>query len=222
MTIFLIAAFAFTALETAALWKKIPHVEYITKPAIHLTLLLWLWVSTRLNGAALWFGLGILLLLAAELLLMQAQERLAQTGLSIFLLAHLAYLIGFNIPIPKISGWEIFLAVMVGLGSARIMRRILNSVAARKQNQMRMPVILYSAVILFMLLSAMMKITDPNWGINAGALVSLGAFLFYLSDIILAWQKFVAPMQHGRIYQIGTYHLGQITLIAGIVTQLGN
>jgi hypothetical protein len=68
----------------------------------------------------------------------------------------------------------------------------------------------------------MMKITDPNWGINAGALVSLGAFLFYLSDIILAWQKFVAPMQHGRIYQIGTYHLGQITLIAGIVTQLGN
>jgi uncharacterized membrane protein YhhN len=102
------------------------------------------------------------------------------------------------------------------------MRRILNSVAAHKQNQMRMPVILYSAVISLMLLSAMMKITDPNWGINAGALVSLGAFLFYVSDIILAWNKFVSPIQYGRIYNIGAYHLGQITLIAGVVAQYGN
>jgi hypothetical protein len=52
-------------------------------------------------------------------------------------------------------------------------------------------------------------------------LVSLGAFLFYISDIILAWNKFVAPIQHGRIYNIAAYHLGQILLIAGVVVQFG-
>jgi hypothetical protein len=65
----------------------------------------------------------------------------------------------------------------------------------------------------------MMKLTDISWNASAAALVSLGAFFFYISDIILAWNKFVAPIQHGRIYNIGAYHLGQIALIAGVITQ---
>ena len=84
---------------------------------------------------------------------------------------------------------------------------------------MRTPILIYSLVISLMLLSAMMKLTDITWSANASALVSLGALLFYLSDIVLAWNKFVAPIQYGRIYNIGLYHLGQITLIAGVIMQ---
>lgn len=80
----------------------------------------------------------------------------------------------------------------------------------------------YGAVISLMLLSAMIKMTDFAWSVDAAALVSVGAFLFYVSDIILAWNKFVSPIQYGRIYNIGAYHLGQITLIAGVVAQYGN
>ena len=54
---------------------------------------------------------------------------------------------------------------------------------------------------------------------TAAALVAVGAFFFYLSDIILAWNKFVAPIKGGRIYNIGAYHLGQIALIAGVIAQ---
>jgi hypothetical protein len=50
----------------------------------------------------------------------------------------------------------------------------------------------------------------------------VGALLFYISDIILAWHKFVSPIQNGRIYNIGAYHLGQILLIAGVIAQFGN
>jgi hypothetical protein len=50
-------------------------------------------------------------------------------------------------------------------------------------------------------------------------LAAFGAFLFFLSDIILAWNKFVAPINNGRIINIGLYHLGQIALIAGVVMQ---
>ena len=87
---------------------------------------------------------------------------------------------------------------------------------------MRLPIIVYSTVISFMLLAAMMKLVDVAWNSNAAILVSLGAFLFYLSDIILAWHKFVAPIQNGRIYNIGAYHLGQIMLIAGVIAQFGS
>jgi hypothetical protein len=51
--------------------------------------------------------------------------------------------------------------------------------------------------------------------------VAIGAFLFYLSDIVLAWHKFVNPFKHGRIYNIALYHLAQIMLVAGVIVQYG-
>jgi len=219
---FWIAALVFAALESLALWKKSRLLEYLAKPAVMVVLFLWLWTSTGLSGAALWFGLGILLSLMGDILLMISLDRLFMAGLVAFLLAHLAYLIGFNTPIPQISAWGFFLAIMVGLGGMRTIRRIIAALVANGQARMRTPIIIYGTVISLMLLSAMMKLTDLTWNANAGVLVSVGAFLFYVSDIILAWHKFVAPIQHGRIYNIGAYHLGQIILIAGVVAQFGS
>ena len=50
-------------------------------------------------------------------------------------------------------------------------------------------------------------------------LVSMGAFLFYISDIILAWNRFVTPIRNGRVINIAIYHLGQIALIIGVALQ---
>ena len=219
---YLIAALVFAALEALALWKKWPRLEYLAKPAVMIVLFLWLWTSTGLSGATLWFGLGILLSLTGDVLLMISLDRLFMAGLVVFLLAHVAYLIGFNIPVPEISAWGFVLAIIVGLGGMRITRRILASLTANGHGRMRIPIIIYSAVISLMLLSAMMKLTDLTWDANAAVLVSMGALLFYISDIILAWHKFVSPIQHGRIYNIGVYHLGQIMLIAGVVAQFGS
>jgi uncharacterized membrane protein YhhN len=219
---FWIAALIFAALESLALWKKWTRLEYLAKPAVMIILFLWLWTSTGLSGASLWFGLGILLSLTGDILLMISLDRLFMAGLVAFLLAHVAYLVGFNIPIPQISAWGFFLAVMIGLGGVRVIRRILAALAASGQIRMRTPIIIYGTVISLMLLSAMMKMTDFTWNANAATLVSVGAFLFYVSDIILAWHKFVAPIQNGRIYNIGAYHLGQITLIAGVIAQFGS
>jgi uncharacterized membrane protein YhhN len=149
-------------------------------------------------------------------------DRLFMAGLIAFLLAHVAYVIGFNRPLPAFSVWSLGFAVVIGLGGVRVIQRIVSPLAARGQASLRIPIIVYSAVISLMLLSALMKLTDLSWNINAAALVSAGAFLFYLSDIILAWNKFVAPIRNGRIYNIAAYHLGQIALIAGVVLQFGN
>jgi uncharacterized membrane protein YhhN len=221
MNIFLLFAILFAALESLALWKYWLKLEYIAKPAVMITLFIWLFTSVGLNNVSLWFGLGIIFSLTGDVLLMLSLDRFFLFGLVAFLLAHLAYVIGFNIPLPEFSLWGIVFAVMVSLGGARIIRRILDALASKGQARMRMPIIVYSTVISIMLLSAMIKLMDITWDANAALLVSGGAFLFYISDIILAWNKFVTPIQHGRIYNIAAYHLGQIMLIAGVIAQFG-
>jgi len=219
MNMFLIAAFVFAALEALALWKNSPRLEYIAKPAVMIALFIWLWTSAGLNGALLWFGLGILLSLAGDVLLMISLDRLFIAGLIAFLFAHVAYVIGFNTPLPTLSAWGFILAFMIGISGVRVIRQIVAPLHSKGQAGLRIPILLYALVISLMLLSAMLKLTDTSWQASAALLVALGAFLFYLSDIILAWMKFVAPIQNGRIYNILAYHLGQIALIAGVVIQ---
>jgi len=228
MIIFLIVALLFAALEVVALQKNLPRLEYVAKPAVMIALFLWLWTSVGLMGPLLWFGLGLVFSLVGDVLLMISLDRFFVTGLAAFLFAHVAYVIGFNTPLPELSAWSLLLAVIIGINGVRVMRRILAALAAQAsrprgpnggQSHLRFPIIVYGMVISIMLLSALMKLTDLSWNATAALLVGLGAFLFYMSDIILAWTKFISPVQHGRIYNILSYHLGQIALIVGVVLQ---
>lgn len=221
MNFLLIAAFVFAGLEALALQKNWFKLEIVAKPAVMLCLFFWLLLTVGLEGAVFWFGLGILLSLVGDVLLMISLDRFFLLGLVAFLLAHIFYVIGFNIPLPALSAWSVILVVLIGWGGSKVIRRILVSVDEKGQGHMRLPITLYSMVISIMLLSAMIKLNDLTWTASAALLVSLGAFLFYLSDIILAWNKFVTPIPYGRIYNIAAYHLGQILLIAGIVLQFG-
>lgn len=77
--------------------------------------------------------------------------------------------------------------------------------------------IVYGVVITLMLLSAMLTLFRLEWKATPAALVSVGAMLFFFSDVILAWNKFVAPIKNGRMMNMITYHLGQIALIVGVI-----
>lgn len=217
--IYLIAALIFAALTALATWKKNRALEFAAKPAVLALLLIYLWDAVGLDGALLWFALGMLFSLIGDVLLLWL-DRMFLYGLISFLLAQIAYVIGFNSPPSDVSLWAFATAVIVALGSARVLRRILSALAEKGNTRMRIPIIVYGLVITLMLLSAMLKMTDPAWGAGASLLVALGAFLFYLSDIVLAWLKFVTPIQNGRVINIGLYHLGQICIAAGVVMQL--
>jgi len=219
MNFLLIAALILAGLEIFALQKNLPRLEVFAKPAVMVALFLWLWTSVALQGALLWFGLGVLFSLAGDVLLMISLDRFFLPGLVAFLFAHVAYIIGLNMPIPEFSVWSTLLAVIIGINGVRVMRRILAPLAAQGQSQLQIPILIYGMTISIMLLSAMLKLTDLSWNALPALLVGIGALLFYLSDIILAWMKFVAPVQHGRIYNMLSYHLGQIALIAGVVLQ---
>jgi alkenylglycerophosphocholine hydrolase len=219
VNIFLLVALIFAALEIFAVQKRQARLEYIAKPLVMLALFFWLWTSTDVKGAALWFGVGVLFSLVGDVLLVMPREQIFLFGLIAFLLAHIGYIIGFNVPLPPSSAWGFLLAIMIAWGSSRIIRRIMTPLAAQGQLHLRIPILIYAVTISIMLLSALIKLTDMSWNANAALLVGVGAFLFYISDLILAWNKFVSPIQNGAIYNITSYYLGQIMLIAGVVLQ---
>lgn len=221
MVIWLVLAFVFAALEALALTKGVKPLEWVAKPAVMVCLFIGLYWSTGLEGLTLWFGIGILFSLAGDVLLMLSLDRLFIFGLLAFLLAHLCYLAGFQNELASPSAWSVLLIVTLSLSAVRLIRRIVDSLRARGQHRLVLPVTVYAAVVSMMLYAAMTTIANPAWTTRASFLVSVGAFLFFASDIVLAWNKFVAPIQNGRRLNIALYHLGQIGLIAGIITRFG-
>jgi alkenylglycerophosphocholine/alkenylglycerophosphoethanolamine hydrolase len=220
MYILIILAFIFAALESLALWKGWRRLEFVAKPAVMVCLFIWLSTTAGLQGTLIWFGIGILFSLAGDIALLFI-DRFFALGLVAFLLAHLAYLVGFNIPFPETQGvWAFGIAIVIGLSTVRLLRRIVAGVR-KTQKRLVLPVVVYSTVITLMLLSALLTLFRPEWASAAAYLVSLGAFLFYLSDIILAWNKFVSPVKNGRMLNIGLYHLGQIAIVVGVAMQFG-
>jgi uncharacterized membrane protein YhhN len=59
--------------------------------------------------------------------------------------------------------------------------------------------------------------TRSGWQVQAALAVSLGAVLFFISDSILAWDRFVNPLSNARLKNMVTYHLGQIGIILGAI-----
>jgi uncharacterized membrane protein YhhN len=218
MYILIFFAFVFAALESLALWNGWHRLEYVVKPAVMVCLFIWLFTTAGMQGALLWFGIGLLFSLAGDIALLSI-DRLFALGLAAFLLAHLAYLVGFNTPFPETPGiWAFGIAIVIGLSAVRLLRRIVAGVRI-KRARLVIPVIVYSTVITLMLLSALLTLFRPDWNASAAYLVSLGAILFYFSDVILAWNRFVAPIKNSRMLNIGLYHLAQIAIVVGAVMQ---
>jgi len=219
--VFVLAAAVVDWIAVAKGWRK---VELVAKP---LTLAA-LFISFLIRGLStsgewalplIFFGAGLLFSLAGDVFLMLA-ERWFLPGLVAFLLAQVAYTIGFNIPIPKVSLlWGIGLAVLLAITAARVLRRIIAGAREKGQGKMAIPVGVYGTVITVMLLSALLTLYREDWNTPAAGLAALGAALFYVSDVILAWNKFVVPIKNGRLANMICYHLGQVALTVGVILQ---
>ena len=221
MVIWLILAFIFAVLEAIAVSKNIQRLEYIAKPAVMTCLFLWLYTSTGLQGNTFWFGLGILFSLVGDVLLMTSLNRAFLFGLIAFLLTHIFYITGFGSELTAITAWSLILAIFIAINVGRLLRRIVGAMRSKGEKRQVVPVILYGTVISVMLYAAMSTIYNPAWTTRAAFFVSLGAFLFCASDALLAWERFVSPVPKGKVWNIVLYHLGQIGLIAGVISQFG-
>jgi uncharacterized membrane protein YhhN len=202
-------------IATAREWIRL---EWFAKPLVMVFLFAWLYAVTKLQGASLWFGIGILFSLIGDVLLL-SMDRLFLLGLFAFLITHISYVIGFSLEAASPGVWDIFLAAMILLSAVRVLQRLAPSL--RSKGMGRLPVTIYVLAISTMLFFAMRTLANPNWQASATALVSIGAFLFCISDLILGWNRFVNPIKNGRLLNMVAYHLGQIALIVGVVMHFG-
>ena len=226
MVLFFILLFAVAVLDWVAVAKSWKRIEYFAKPATMILLLIWL-VLVGLDKIPLFFfAVGIFFSLVGDVFLMLSYARFSDRwffpGLAAFLLAHVSYIVGLNVPLPNVSLlWSALVALILALAAARLLRRIISSIHQKGLKRMAFPVGLYGTIITLMLLSALLTLSNLDWKPFASILVASGALLFYMSDSVLAWNKFVSPLRNGRLINMILYHLGQIALVAGVVLQFG-
>jgi uncharacterized membrane protein YhhN len=217
----LIVVLAVAVVDWIAVAKGWRKVEIITKPLTMAGLFLTFALVGRFSSLPLiFFGVGILFSLLGDIFLLLRAPRWFVIGLVSFLLTHIAYIIGFNLPLPNISPvWAVGAAIVLALSAGRIIKRIITGLTGKGLQRLAAPVMLYGTILTIMLLSGLLTLFRVEWNAYAALLAAIGAFLFAASDTMLAWNKFVSPAQKSRLTVMITYHLGQILLIAGVLIQ---
>ena len=219
-----IAALIFAALEWYFEIKKNLWGIYLTKPTVMVLLIVFVWFYADVpvlvfglnTSAIIWFILGLLFCLGGDIFLM-LPERFFLPGLILFLLGHIFYIAGFGMPIPP-EGSEIIallIAVILIVVSGWVYVMLANGMQSSGKDRMRIPVLIYTIVISLMLFSALMTLFREEWMLLPSILVSVGALLFLVSDIMNAWVRFVHPISNQRLWVMSTYHFAQIGIAVG-------
>jgi uncharacterized membrane protein YhhN len=226
MTFPLPALFALAVMVAALDWFALARgwrrVEVFTRPAVMGLLFVWVYFSTGLQGAMLYFGIGIIFSMVGDALLMREGQRPFLAGLAAFLMAQLAYIIGFNLTAPGTDLFGVLTAILVAILMARLYRRAAAGLVASGQGRLRFPVLAYTFALALMLLSALLTLFRPDWLSVPSLLAASGAALFVTSDALLARSKFAAsppgasPLMSSPLMIVILHQLAQMLLIVGV------
>lgn len=208
-------------LEWVAAGKRWNRIRVISKP---LSLLLLIALFSSLGGwvsQGFWFGLGLVFSLLGDIFLL-CRTRFFIFGLFSFLLAHIFYILGFLYG-PLQLTWLVILPFLVVLGFCSVAYpKLIGGVRRRMEHKrLWLPVLLYMITITVMVSSAFLTWFRPQWSIIAALAASLGAFLFTISDTVLATGRFLRPVPYGNFLVMFTYHLGQLGITLGALWMLG-
>ena len=213
MTILLIVCLGFALLNWIAVAIDHRRLEYMAKPATLFFLIIWF--GTRLPSfqpaLGIWFLIGLMFSLAGDVFLMLPGNHFLK-GLVAFLLAHVAYIVAFNLTGLVLIPASLLIALAIILVAGIIIRRLVTSLRTSGRTSMIAPVIAYAVVLSLTFWSAAITTLRPDWPPLAGFLAVLGGALFFSSDAAIAWNRFVGPHPGGRLFEMIAYHLAQISL----------
>jgi uncharacterized membrane protein YhhN len=206
--LWLAAAGVFAVGDWMAVARRNKPLEYVCKPAataLLLTTALALDTAPDLGDRRAWFVAALALSLAGDVFLMLPRD-LFVAGLGSFLLAHIAYVIGFQQDGPDAGALAVGAIVAAIIGAA-VGSRILTSVRRGPHPELTVPVVAYMLVISAMVASALA---------SGDAVAAVGALTFELSDSLIAWNRFVRPLRWAPVAIMVTYHSGQALLVLSL------
>ncbi|MGC9468425.1 MAG: lysoplasmalogenase [Anaerolineae bacterium] len=203
----------FAVVDWAAVIRANKRVEYVFKPAALLAIIagaLLLVDRTGWHWVALWFVPALGASLLGDVFLMLRDDRWFLPGLVAFLMAQICYIIGFNETVPPAT--SLWLLVPVAVLDWLVLSRVVRGTRDSGAPEMDVPVILYGLVLSLTLFSGWATWFRPGWSDPARLLASAGTTLFFASDLMLAWDRFVRQSRVLQVAVIITYHLAQLAL----------
>jgi uncharacterized membrane protein YhhN len=203
-----VVALTVTLLVRAEFRNALP-LRFVLKPLSTLLITVVALLSLRLPSAnptfTLWITAGLLLSLAGDVALMLESDRWFLIGLVWFLLAQIVYAAGLTLLNPfhpqdllsaavlLVVAVAVFIYLRPGLGS------------------MQIPVAFYISVICLMVNRAISTFFGTAFTATQAWLLSLGACLFWLSDLLLAVNRFRHPFAANRL-GLFLYFAGQLLI----------
>jgi len=217
MPVFLGLAALFASLDWIAVASNRRRLEAFAKPGTIIALLGWYLTAGGFSASAGgWvFAIGLILSLVGDVLLLPQINRVLP-GLVAFFFALLAYLFAINQSGIIWNAGSVAILAGVLLLSAGIALRLARSLRQAGRRRLVGPVAIYAFVLGLMTWSALSRLTSETPPGSPGKLLALGGALFYVSDGLTAWSRFVAPFPGGRFASHVTYHLAQALLTAGV------
>ena len=195
------------ALDWISVAANVRWLEYVTKPGFMLALIaLALVVHPIIPAERTFFVFALAFGLVSDVFLMVPQD-LFLFGLAAALVEHLAYIAGFRT--RELHVGYLVAAVAIASVSVVVIVPPIYKALSRDHAKLVAPVIAYVAVFVVMVASA---------GGTGSLIAFAGALLFFYSDAILAWNRFVKPLPFGRVVNIVPYHLGEALLVLSLAS----
>ncbi len=200
-------------LRWVAVWKPLSSILVIAVAALSFALR-----GPRDTVYTLLILGGLVFSLAGDVLLIFPAPRAFMAGLVAFLCAHLTYTAAFvHLQVTREMGSnpaaELLAAAVLALAAVGVYNILRPGLGG-----MRLPVIAYMVVISVMLHRALAVAFVYNGSPGLPILIVGGAALFYLSDAILAIDRFrmQGAMPHGRLWSLLAYYDGQLLLALSV------
>ena len=136
-------------------------------------------------------------------------------GLGSFLVAHLLYLTAFFVTSGEgfielmANGW----LFLFGPISLFMFLRVSRGAREKGKQDLVVPLAAYVAAITLMVLSAFGTLGAEGMPQGASLGAAIGATLFFISDGLIGWSRFVKEYPWSRVAIMITYHLGQFGLV---------
>jgi uncharacterized membrane protein YhhN len=200
-----------------SVYAEWPMLGYILKPCIHISLLAFLLITTRLRGRfhqRLFTGLVVALTGGSLFMLRNYDPSYFTFGLVSFVLCHLFYISAFYLDFLSAKELDkrgaritIFISAVFFIGSYLYFRPHLGT--------LKLPVLGYIIVLALLTMMAGFR----NLRVNTGSFLTIlsGVGCLIIAALIFGYAYFIKPFYPSEILALGFYMLAQYLIIVGAV-----
>lgn len=215
--VFLFLFFVVSAGEITAQIADIEWLHHLCKPLIMVSLGAYYFTAVSPADRSWLVMLAIVFSFLGDSFLMyeEVHEMYFMLGLGSFLAAHLFYLFAYREHSDRVekAGNQVgrlrlaFPVILAGTGLIVILFPALG--------ELQIPVIVYAVVLMAMVITAIYRLGRTSF--LSFSLVLFGAFLFMVSDSLLAVNKFLNEVAHAGFLIMITYISAQYLILSGLL-----